>query len=409
MTTTNTVNWTALAGLMLMLSTAGGPAAQEPKPEGAGARDAQALKDDKDKTSYAVGMNLGTAVRRQSADQATDTDLDVNLIVQGFKDAFAGGKTLLTDAEMRTILNKLQADLKSRQALNRSEKAARAKSDGDAFLAENKGKEGVVTLPSGLQYKILKTGDGKKPTIEDTVVCHYRGTLIDGTEFDSSYNRNAPATFALSRVIKGWTEALQLMPAGSKWQLVIPSDLAYGERGSGARVPPNATLIFEVELIAIVPSAAGKGAGIELSFKLDPRITKGLYMGDRWVQLPFSQVGPGKQVTVAARAAGAAPKGKPTDAGPNAGPKWIPADPEMVTVTPGEGNEVSIAVLRPGETSLRVVREELSREVVIKAAYKGDALHVEILQKPYPEPPGAVGGDARRNAGCSCRIVVQDG
>jgi FKBP-type peptidyl-prolyl cis-trans isomerase FklB len=121
---------------------------------------------------------------------------------------------------------------------------------GEKFLAENKNNEGVVSLPSGLQYKILKAGDGKKPTVDDKVVCHYRGTLIDGTEFDSSYRRNQPATFAVNKVIKGWTEALQLMPVGSRWQLVIPPQLAYGARGTGG-IGPNATLIFDVDLISI--------------------------------------------------------------------------------------------------------------------------------------------------------------
>jgi FKBP-type peptidyl-prolyl cis-trans isomerase FklB len=125
------------------------------------------------------------------------------------------------------------------------------KKAGDAFLAANKTKEGVVTLPSGLQYKILKEGTGPKPTPADSVVCNYRGTLIDGKEFDSSYKRGQPATFPVGQVIKGWTEALQLMPVGSKWQLFVPADLAYGDRGAGPDIGPGATLIFEVELISI--------------------------------------------------------------------------------------------------------------------------------------------------------------
>jgi FKBP-type peptidyl-prolyl cis-trans isomerase FklB len=129
--------------------------------------------------------------------------------------------------------------------------AAKNKAEGQAFLAKNKTAPGVVTLPSGLQYKILKAGEGKKPTISDTVVCNYRGTFINGTEFDSSYKRNQPLSFPVSGVIKGWTEALQLMPVGSKWQLFIPSDLAYGERGASGAIPPNSMLIFEVELLSI--------------------------------------------------------------------------------------------------------------------------------------------------------------
>jgi len=256
MTTTRTINWTALAGLMLMLATAGGPAAQEPKPKPTptpDAQDARALKDDKDKTSYAVGMNLGTAVRRQSADQSAD--LDVNLILQGFKDAFGGGKTLLTEVEMRTVLNRLQAELKSKQAAQRSENG---KAEGTA------------------------------------------------------------------------------------------------------------------------PAATPASPGINISVKRDPRISKGLYTGDVWLSLPYSQVGTDKtQATVEARAEVRDAAGRPT----KIGPKWIPADPEMVTVTPSEGSEVKITARRPGETSLEVTSQGVSTKLAIKAEYKGEALLVQISQK----------------------------
>jgi len=149
----------------------------------------------------------------------------------------------------------LQTEMRAKQAQATKELAEKNKQAGEAFLAENKKKDGVVTLPSGLQYKILKAGDGPKPSAEDTVVCQYRGTLIDGKEFDSSYKHNQPATFPVNRVIKGWTEALQLMPTGSKWQLFIPPDLGYGDRGAGADIPPDATLIFEVELVSIKPKS----------------------------------------------------------------------------------------------------------------------------------------------------------
>jgi FKBP-type peptidyl-prolyl cis-trans isomerase FklB len=158
---------------------------------------------------------------------------------------------LLTEEEARAAIMHLQAQLRQKQIEAMKLAGEKNQKAGEAFLAENKKKEGVVTLPSGLQYKILKAGEGKKPTAEDTVVCNYRGTLIDGTEFDSSYKRGEPATFPVRGVIKGWTEALQLMPVGSKWQLFIPPTLAYGERGAGAQIGPDATLIFEVELISI--------------------------------------------------------------------------------------------------------------------------------------------------------------
>lgn len=209
------------------------------------AQDAPALKDQKEKLSYALGMDLGNQLRKMSI------EVDPNLFGKGLKDALTGSKALLTEAEVRAAVSEMQAGLKLRAAEARKAGAENNKKAGDAFLTENQKKEGVVTLPSGLQYRILKAGDGKKPTIDDTVVCHYRGTLVDGTEFDSSYKRNQPATFPIKGVIKGWTEALQLMPVGSKWQLFIPSDLAYGERGAGTAIEPNATLIFEVEIISI--------------------------------------------------------------------------------------------------------------------------------------------------------------
>ena len=204
-----------------------------------------ALTTDKEKASYALGMNIGRGLSKQPV------DVDATAVARGLKDALSGGKTLLTDEEAAAALATLQDQVKKATEAKMEEVAAENKKAGDAFLAENKTKEGVVTLPSGLQYKILTAGTGPKPTATDTVVCQYKGTLLDGTEFDSSYKRGQPATFAVGRIIKGWTEALELMPVGSKWQLFIPADLAYGERGAGGVIPPNATLIFEVELVSI--------------------------------------------------------------------------------------------------------------------------------------------------------------
>ncbi len=211
----------------------------------AAAQEPPALKTDKDKLSYALGMDLGIQLKKQSI------DIDPEIFIKGFKDSVAGGKLLLTEPEARAAINALQAELMKKQAEAMKTLGEKNKKEGEAFLAANKDKEGIVALPSGLQYKILKAGEGNKPTIDDTVVCNYRGTLIDGTEFDSSYKRNQPASFPLKGVIKGWTEALQLMPVGSKWQLFVPSNLAYGERGQGNVIGPNAVLIFEVELISI--------------------------------------------------------------------------------------------------------------------------------------------------------------
>jgi len=210
-----------------------------------------ALTTRKEKFSYALGMNIGTGLSNNLKKQSVE--VDSSLVSQGVKDALAGGKTRLTQEEAQAVLTEVQNEVRKQQQEKTQQAAAANKTEGEAFLAANKAKEGVVTLPSGLQYKILTAGTGPKPTATDTVVCNYRGTLINGTEFDSSYKRGQPATFGVGQVIKGWTEALQLMPTGSKWQVVIPPDLAYGERGAGADIGPNATLIFEVELISIQP------------------------------------------------------------------------------------------------------------------------------------------------------------
>ena len=204
-----------------------------------------ALKTSKDKFSYALGMKMGANLKRQ------DVPVDPNILARGLKDGLAGSKTLLTDDEAQAAIVQVQTELRTKQQEKMQEAGAANKKEGDTFLTGNKAKEGVVTLPSGLQYKILKEGTGPKPAATDSVVCNYRGTLINGTEFDSSYKRGQPATFPVNGVIKGWTEALQLMPVGSKWQLFIPAELAYGERGPDPAIGPNATLIFEVELLSI--------------------------------------------------------------------------------------------------------------------------------------------------------------
>jgi len=212
-------------------SPASTPAAQNP---------ASPLKTQKDKLSYAIGMQVGGSIARQGI------DVDQNTLMMGLKDAIAG-KPIMTEEDVRATMMQLQADMQAKQ----KEAAENNKKEGEAFLASNKTQQGVVTLPSGLQYKILKEGTGPKPTTTDSVVCNYRGTFINGKEFDSSYKHGQPATFPVTGVIKGWTEALQLMPVGSKWQLFIPSDLAYGERGYGGDIPGNSTLIFEIELLSI--------------------------------------------------------------------------------------------------------------------------------------------------------------
>jgi FKBP-type peptidyl-prolyl cis-trans isomerase FklB len=199
------------------------------------------LKNQKERVSYIIGMDIGSNLKKQSI------DVDPNILAKGMKDALSGGKPLLTEQEIQETMIAFQKEMVAKQA----EIGKKNKAEGEAFLAENKKKEGVKTLPSGLQYKVIKVGTGKKPKLTDTVTAHYRGTLINGTEFDSSYKRGQPANFQVSGVIPGWTEALQLMQEGAKWQLFIPPNLAYGEKGAGRDIGPNATLIFEVELISI--------------------------------------------------------------------------------------------------------------------------------------------------------------
>jgi FKBP-type peptidyl-prolyl cis-trans isomerase len=228
-------------------SAAAGKAQTPPAKRPTGSKTAAplALKTSKEKFSYALGMKMGANLHKQSV------PVDPNILARGLKDGLAGGKTLLTEEQAQAAIVEVQNDLRKKQQEKMQAEGATNKKEGDAFLAANKGKEGVVTLPSGLQYKILKEGTGAKPTAGDSVVCNYRGTLINGSEFDSSYKRGQPATFPVTGVIKGWTEALQLMPVGSKWQLFIPPDLAYGERGPSPEIGSDSTLIFEVELLSI--------------------------------------------------------------------------------------------------------------------------------------------------------------
>lgn len=213
---------------------------------GATAAPVTALKDTKEKFSYALGLGLGSNLHRQ------EVEIDPNILLQGLKDGLAeNSKHLLTDQEAQEVLAQMQTIVREKQMAKMKELEQKNQAAGEAFLTANKTKPGVVTTPSGLQYKVITQGTGPKPKPSDTVECNYRGTTIDGKEFDSSAKHGGPATFPVSGVIRGWTEALQLMPVGSKYQLFIPSDLAYGERGAGPDIGPGATLIFDVELVAI--------------------------------------------------------------------------------------------------------------------------------------------------------------
>jgi FKBP-type peptidyl-prolyl cis-trans isomerase FklB len=203
------------------------------------------LKSQKEKVSYSLGINLGKNIKQ------IPTEIDLDIFYQGFKDAASGAKPLLSEEEMHKVMTDFQKKMTAKQTELMKSQGEKNKKEGEAFLAENKKKEGVKTLASGLQYKVIQEGTGKTPKATDKVSTHYQGTLIDGTEFDSSYKRGEPATFPVNGVIPGWTEALQLMKVGAKWQLFVPSNLAYGERGAGPIIGPNAVLIFTVELLSI--------------------------------------------------------------------------------------------------------------------------------------------------------------
>jgi FKBP-type peptidyl-prolyl cis-trans isomerase FklB len=203
------------------------------------------LKDDKDKVSYSIGLNIGRSMKTEGL------AINPDALAAALKDVFSDTKPQLTDEEVQTVMQNFQKEMQAKQMKAREEGLGKNKVEGEKFLVDNKKKEGIKTTTSGLQYKVIKDGTGKTPKATDTVKTHYRGTLINGTEFDSSYKRNEPAEFPVNGVIKGWTEALQLMKEGAKWQLFIPSDLAYGERGAGKDIGPNSTLIFEIELLSV--------------------------------------------------------------------------------------------------------------------------------------------------------------
>jgi len=199
-----------------------------------------------DKLSYALGIGIGSQLAGMGA-----KELNIDDFAQAIKDVISGSELKVDNAEAQTLVQNFFQEQEAKQQAAAAEAGKAAKAAGEAFLAENGKKEGVVTLPSGLQYQVLKEGNGKKPSATDQVVCHYEGTLIDGTVFDSSYQRNQPATFGLNQVIAGWTEGVQLMQEGAKYRFFIPYNLAYGERGAGAQIPPFAALVFDVELIEV--------------------------------------------------------------------------------------------------------------------------------------------------------------
>jgi FKBP-type peptidyl-prolyl cis-trans isomerase FklB len=202
-------------------------------------------KSEKERLSYTMGVEMGNNLKKQSI------DVDPDVLFRGLKDVLSGSTLLMSDEEMLAVKNAFRQEMMRKQAEEIQKLAEKNKKEGEAFLEENKKKEGVKTLSSGLQYKVIAEGTGRSPKATDTVTVNYRGTFVDGKEFDSSYKRGQPASFPVNGVIPGWTEALQLMKEGAKWQIAVPAGLAYGEKGAGNIIGPNAVLIFDIELISI--------------------------------------------------------------------------------------------------------------------------------------------------------------
>ena len=218
-------------------------------PEEASSASEVKLDTPKNRISYTIGVNIGQDFKSQQM------DIDPDALLMGLKDTLSGKELQLTEDEMAQEVQNFQEEMQAKLIAEREEQAVKNKAEGEAFLAENAKQEGVVVTESGLQYKVVEPGDGDSPGPADVATVHYRGTLIDGTQFDSSYDRGQPASFPVGGVIPGWTEALQLMKPGAKWQLFIPAELAYGERGAGQDIGPNATLLFDVELLSVEKEA----------------------------------------------------------------------------------------------------------------------------------------------------------
>jgi len=261
------VYWSA-SGMASMATDAASNQGKADTPASSRPSSQEVLQTEIQKLSYSLGMNMAKALKIEGM------SIDVNVMAQAMNDVLSGRETLLTEQQAREVALTWQKKRMLQQQQRMKEQATANKKAGDAFLTQNKTKEGVVVLPSGLQYKVIAPGSGPTPRASDTVKVHYRGLLVDGTEFDSSYKRGKPATFRVGGMIKGWVEALQLMPVGAKWQLVVPPELAYGERGYSPKIGPNATLLFDVELLSIEPPSTAPATGGTVRSTTRPRATR---------------------------------------------------------------------------------------------------------------------------------------
>jgi len=341
-----------------------------------------ALDSEKARLSYAIGAKLAKDLRAQSI------DISPELLIEGLRDGLTGGRTLMSEQDSAAALGAMRQDLTRKLGLARRAMAAENKRKGVAFLEANRNEEGVITLESGLQYKVLEKGDGPKPVASDLVEVHYRASLIDGTEFESSYKRGKSVQFQVGTVvIAGWRQALQLMPVGSKWQIFVPAELAYGESGQGRLIEPNATLVFEVALLSIKENQAGGPVqrseemtgvvDIRFAFKLDQRLLGGTYGQVGWVS-PKTYQGVSGQDTVDVRAQGFDARGKALT---TIEPEWTVADPDMVVVSPGQGREVKVTAKRAGQTTLKVTVANVTRTLTVEAErHDGNSLKVNLTQ-----------------------------
>lgn len=237
--------------IVSVLLTGAGLACAQESESGSGEAPATQME----KVSYSIGLNMGRSLEQQSV------EVDLDQLIQGIRDGLGDAEAKMTDEEIQTTMQAFQQEMMQKAQQERAEAGAKNEAEGAEFLAENKEREGVMVTDSGLQYEVLEEGDGPKPAADDQVTVHYKGTLIDGTVFDSSYDRGQPATFPLNAVIPGWTEGVQLMNVGSKYKFYIPANLGYGARGQGPVIGPNATLIFEVELLEIADAESGSEGG----------------------------------------------------------------------------------------------------------------------------------------------------
>lgn len=361
------------------------------------------------KESYALGMSLARQLKARSI------PVDLELLTKGLRDSFHGSETLITEQDATALVAQLQQEVKREAKPSRHKQLESARQEGATFLAANRTKSDVVVLPSGLQYKVLKAGSGATPAPDDIVICHYRGTLVDGTEFDNSYKRGKPAAFSLRRTMRAWKEALPLMPVGSKWELYVPAELAYGSAGAGSVIGPDATLIFQVELLGArhalgsgadtiqvangadtVQVASGADLGIvqseaqrvaqqaaaaspvkdiTISFKLDPRLSGPTYGGEHWVAPKvFSSTPQAGEAVLEARASAV----DSTGSSASTEVQWTPADPKMLTVTPGSDGQVKLVVHHVGETRVTVASAGVSKQLIVKAKHVGKSMQVEI-------------------------------